>query len=282
MGSALEDRQAFAARLRLQLQSRYRGTTVTVDSARFALLVRGPALDVRLPLTPVHLECLRAPERTSELIATWVRTAERQLTPAPPLQFSLGRLVWCVRSSSYLDELARANDLLKVDLGGEMHAFVAETLPGSVMRGVPRQEWEVPGVAESSVREAADHNTAERFAGLAERIRSAERVPRDGWRLSGDNLFQGSVLMVPAILGAFVEQAGAEVLLAVPDRALALALPASSDRVGGFSQRVTQAYREAMTPCSRRLLVTDGSRLREVPRETGTRRGPDLMAWLRD
>ncbi|GAC1340065.1 MAG: hypothetical protein NVSMB29_08390 [Candidatus Dormibacteria bacterium] len=282
MGSDLEDRNAFAERLRLQLESRYRGMSVSVESGRFALLMHGSGVNTRVPLTPIHLDCLREPARTSELVATWVRSMERQLTSALPGEFAAGRLLWCVRSQSYLDELARAGDLLKVELGAEMHGFVAESLPGSVMRGVPRQEWESRGVEEAVVREAADRNTAERFSQLAERIGSAPRVPRDGWRLSGDALFQGSVLMVPAVLEAFAQRAGGEVLIAVPDRGLALALPLSSDRVSAFTRRVNQAYREAMTPCSRRLLVTDGARLREAPRETGTRRGPDLMAWLRD
>lgn len=282
MGSDLEDRHAFAERLRLQLQSRYRGLTVSVDSTRFALLVHGAGVAGRLPLAPIHLDCLRQPARTSDLVAGWVRAAERQLTPSAAAPFSVGRLLWCVRSGSYLDALARADELLRDGLGAEMHAFVAESLPGSVMRGVPRQEWASHGVEERQVREAADQNTAARFSNLPERIQRAERIPRDGWRLSGDALFQGSVLMIPAVLRAFVERAGGEVLIAVPDRALVLALPVSSDRVSGFTRRVNQAYREAMTPCSRRLLVTDGSHLREAPRETGTRRGPDLMAWLRD
>ncbi len=282
MPAGLDDRHAFAQRLRLQLESRYRGMTVSVDEARFALRVRGAGVDTLLPLSPVHLECLREPARVSELVAAWVRDAERQLTARPSSRLALARLVWCVRSRGYLDELARADELLRVDLGAEMHAFVAESLPGSVMRGVPRQEWESSELEEATVRAAADQNTAARFESLPERIRSAERIPKDGWRLSGDALFQGSVLMIPAVLEAFAARAGGEVLLAVPDRALALALPATSDRLTAFSQRVTQAYREAMTPCSRRLLVTDGHRLREAPRELGTRRGPDLLGWLRD
>ncbi|MFN2451210.1 MAG: hypothetical protein ABR541_02530 [Candidatus Dormibacteria bacterium] len=282
MAADLHDRSSFAQRLRLQLESRYRGMTATVDDGRFALQVRGPGVNTLIPLSPVHLECLRDPAHTSELVAAWVRSVERQLTPDAPTQFAFARLLWCVRSRSYLDELARADELLRVELGGEMFAFVAESLPGSVMRGVPRDEWASKDVGDAQVRDAADQNTAARFASLPERIRGVERVPRDGWRLSGDALFQGSVLMIPAVLQAFAARAGGEVLLAVPDRALALALPVTSERLSAFTHRVNQAYREAMTPCSRRLLVTDGHRLREAPANTGTRRGPDLLAWLRD
>ena len=278
----LHDRHGFAERLRLQLESRYRGMSATVDDGRFALRVRGPGVDALLPLSPVHLECQRDPVHTAELVAAWVRSVERQLSASAPTQFAFARLVWCVRSRSYLEELARADELLRVDVGAEMFAFVAESLPGSVMRGVPRDEWAAKGVSDAQVRDAADQNTAARFASLPERIRTAERVPRDGWRLSGDALFQGSVLMIPAVLDAFAARSGGEVLLAVPDRALTLALPVTSERVSAFTHRVNQAYREAMTPCSRRLLVTDGLRLREAPPNTGTRRGPDLMAWLRD
>jgi len=185
MASDLEDQHAFAERLRIQLQSRYRGMRVSRDPARFGLLVRGPSVEARLPLTPIQLDCLAQPARAGELIAGWVRSVEPQLTPGAPVAFALTRLLWCVRSRSYLDQLARADELLTVALGAELHAFVAESLPGVVMRGVPRQEWESDGLDDQTVRAAADHNTTARFSQLPERIRSTAHVPKDGWRLGG-------------------------------------------------------------------------------------------------
>ena len=46
------------------------------------------------------------------------------------------------------------------------------------------------------------------------------------WRMAGDTLFQGSILMAPDVIRAFVERAGGDVLIGVPDRGVALALPA--------------------------------------------------------
>jgi len=282
MSDNLRDRQAFADRLRLQLESRYRAMTVTVEPERFAVLVRGSGFDGRLPLGPLQADCLRNPRQAPDLIAGWVRSIERQLTSTAPLQFATERLLWCVRPRAAVTALSRAGDLLTVDVGSEMFAFVSEALPGSFMRGVPRQEWESRGLDDAAVSDAATEHTRQRFDALPQRIRALERVPADGWRFSGDSLFQGSVVMVADVLAALVERAGGDVLLAVPDRTLALALPADSARAEAFARRVTQAFREAMTPCSSGLLITNGATVRSLPRARGRRPTPDLMAWLRD
>ena len=95
------------------------------------------------------------------------------------------------------------------------------------MRGVPATDLAAAGLDDASARVHADANTPQRFASLPERIRAAARVPADGWRLGSDTLFQGSVLLAAPVLAAFAERAGGEVLLAVPDRAEVLALPAA-------------------------------------------------------
>jgi len=280
--STPEERNAFAERLRLQLQARYRDQTVSVDTARFALRLVGAGIDVTLPLSPLHLAVEREPQRTSSLIADFVRGVEGRLMPAPSAAFSPGRLLWCVRSTSYLEEMSRAGELLRRDIGGDIVAFVAETLPGSIMRGVPRGEWEQRGYDDAAIATAADRNTAARFASVAERVRSAERVPRDGWEYAGDPLFSSSVLLASDVLRAFADRAGGEVLIGVPDRALLLAVSAAAPGAERFARRVQQAYRDAMTPVSRHVLATDGSNLRVLPREERKRRGPTLMAWLQD
>jgi hypothetical protein len=280
--STPEDRNAFAERLRLQLQARYRDQTVSVDPARFALRLVGGGIDVTLPLSPLHHAVEREPQRTSSLIADFVRGAEGRLQPTPAAGFSSSRLLWCVRSTSYLDELTRSGELLRRTVGGDIVAFVAEALPGSIMRGIPRTEWEQRGYDDAAVAEAADRNTAARFASVAERVRSAERVPRDGWQYAGDPLFASSALVVPEVLRAFADRAGGEVLIGVPDRALLLAVAADAPGAERFAQRVQQAFRDAMTPVSRDVLATDGSNLRVVPRSERKRRGPALMAWLQD
>ncbi len=277
-----DDRAAFAERLRLQLQARYRSHSVSVDAARFGLRVAGPGVDVTLGLAALHDATLREPQRTSALIADFVRAAEAQLQPRPGAGFSLARVLWCVRSRGYLDDLSRSAELLRRDVGGDIVAFVAETLPGSIMRGIPRGDWEQAGHDDAAVAAAADRNTAARFASVAERVRSSERIPRDGWQYAGDVLFAGSAVLVPEVLHAFADKAGGDVLLGIPDRALLLAVPAAAPGAERFPRRVQQAFRDAMTPVSRDILVTDGTSISLAQRDNRRRRGPALMAWLQD
>jgi hypothetical protein len=277
----LEDRAAFAERLRLQFAARHRNLEVEADPARLSLRLRGPGIDVALPLAPLHLDCLRHPERTASLIADFVNTSEARLTPqaAKTGGLSLARLLWCVRTRGHLADFSRASELLTVPLAADLVAFVAETLPGSYMRGMPRDEW-AGTCADDEVRAAADANTAARFGALAARIRAAGRVARDGWRVGADALFQGSVLMVPDVRAALVERAGGEVLIAHPDRSLVLAIPAGSPAVENFRRRVLRSWREGMNPVSRAVLVTDGDRLEES-RAAAERSRLGLLDWLR-
>ncbi|HEV7676993.1 MAG TPA: hypothetical protein VGQ42_00320 [Candidatus Dormibacteraeota bacterium] len=280
--SAVEDRTAFAQRLRLQLQARYRGHTVSVEAARFAIRITGSGVDTTLSLAPLYDAAQREPQRTSSLIADFVRAAEGRLDAPPGTGFSPQRVLWCVRSREYLEEMSRAGELLRREVSGDIVAFVAETLPGSIMRGIPRGDWETRGYDDAAVAAIADRNTAERFAGIAERVLGGDRVPNDGWQYAGDPLFAGSALLVPSVLRAFADRAGGDVLIGVPDRSLLMAIPAASPGAERFQRRVTQAFRNAMTPCSRDVLLTDGTNLRAQPREEKRRRGLTLMGWLQD
>jgi len=277
----LADPAAFAERLRLQFAARHRTLEVEADPARLALRVRGPGIDVSLPLATLHLECLRHPERTAALIADFVTTSEPRLTPGPQRAggVSAARLLWCVRTRGHLADFSRASELLTVPLAADLVAFVAETLPGSYMRGVPREEFAGLG-SDAEVRAAADANTATRFAALPSRIRAAGRVARDGWRMGADALFQGSVLMIPEVRTALVDKAGGGVLLAHPDRSLVLAIPAGAAAVDGFRRRVLRTWREGMNPVSRAVLVTDGEHLTES-HAAAERPRLGLLDWLR-
>ena len=272
--SELSDRTAFAERLRVQLRARHPHLEVAVDPARFALHVTGDGgVDTRLPLTGLQAAVLREPTRAATLITGWVRDAEARLTPGTgrvaAMHLSLGRVTWCVRTVDYLRDHRRGDELLVRPLAGALVAFVAEELPNSIMRGVPREEWEAQG--EDAVAAAADASTARRFATLPDRVRSTTRLARDGWRLAGDALFQGSLLLVQSVLSAFTERAGCDVLLATPDRSLVLAVPVDAGGAAEFQHRVVRSWREAMEPCSRQVLVTDGSSLRAVEPERADR-----------
>ena len=128
---------------------------------------------------------------------------------------------------------------------------------------------------------ATTANTAARFAALVERIARTERIPADGWRVASEPLFQGSLLMAPAVLEAFANRAGGDVLLGVPDRGVVLALPAGLPTAERFERRVNREWRDAMNPCSRELLVTDGKSLRALSRRKRLS-GPVVLPWLAD
>lgn len=252
----LADRDAFLERIRIQLQARYAELSVQPDVGRWGLHLTGAGVDVRIPLTPLHQAVLREPARIGALIADFVRTAESQLAPSAPLQLSLARTLWCVRSTGYLGEHTRGDDLLVRPVAGNLVAFVAEQLPNSIMRGIPREEWASFG--ETEVMAASDRNTAAHFAKYTQRISAAARIPRDGWRFSGDPLFEGSMLVVSSVLAALVARAGGDVLLATPDRGLVLAVPVDAPGAADFARRSLRAWREALNPCSSQVLRSDG------------------------
>ena len=272
------DRAAFAERIRIQLTARYRGARVDVDNERFALHVTGDGLDATLPLAPLQQAVLRDPARTPALIARFVTGVESQLTPRVFGGFSVDGLLWCVRSADYMRGIARASELLVRGMPGDLSAFAAEQLPASSMRGVPRSEWADARLDDDAVVAALDRNTKRRFARLVERIRGADRVPADGWRMAGDQMFQGSALLVPAVLAALVERAGGDVLVAVPDRGVVLALPSRLPAAAVFDRRVRREWRESMNPCSHTILETDGVALRRRDPDNGRR--ALVMPWL--
>lgn len=278
MSADRSDRAAFAERIRIQLTSRYRGARVDVDDERFALHVTGEGLDATLPLAPLQQAVLRDPAHTPDLIARFVTGVESQLTPRAYGAFSVDGLLWCVRSAGYMRGIARASELLLREMPGDLVAFAAETLPAASMRGVPRSDWIGAGLDDAAVSAAVDRNTEQRFTHLAGRIRNAERVPADGWRMAGDHMFQGSALLIPAVLAALAERAEGDVLVAVPDRGVVLALPSRLPSASVFDRRVTREWREAMNPCSHEILETDGVVLRR--RDPGNGRRAWVLPWL--
>lgn len=275
---APDERAAFAERIRLQLTARYRGATVDIDSERFSLRITGDGLDATLPLAALHQSVLRDPAHTPALIARFVAGVESRLTARPAGDFKLGGLLWCVRSAEYMKDIARVSDLLRREMPADLTAFAAEELPGPALRGVSRDEWTAAGLDDDAVAAAVTAQTAKRFERLAERIRTATRVPADGWRMAGDPMFQGSALLVPEVVAALTDRAGGDVLLGIPDRGVVLALPARLPAAARFDRRVTQEWRDAMNPCSRAVLETDGSELRA--HLTGGSRRAWVMPWL--
>lgn len=275
--STIADAAAFAERLRLQLAARYPALTLEADEARPAVRVSGPGVDARLDLAALHDACLRHPERSAALIADFVARSERSLLPHEPGDIDPDRLMWCVRTQSYLARHSRDADLVVREVAADLVAFLSERLPGSAMRGVPREDWSVLG--EERAVAAADEQTRRRFAGLPRRIRDAARVPPDGWQFSGESLFQGSMLLVEDVLAALVERSGGPVLLALPDRAIVHALPESSPNAATFDRRVRRCFRDSFNPGSDRVLRTEGLGL-EAAGPSRADRQPSLLRRL--
>ena len=270
-------REELARRISVQLRSRYHDAEVSVDSGRFSLHVTAPGVDTHLPLAPLYHAWNRDPAAGPALLGRFVASVEKQLVPvAGGPREDLRTFLWCVRDEGYMRSVRR-DELVERAVGGDVVAFVAESLPGVVMRGVPQASWRELGLSEDDVVAAADANTAGRFARLAARIRSAERVPDDGWRLSGEPLFQGSILLVAEVLRALVERADSPVLLSVPDRSVVLAVPVSVPGSERFAMRTNREFREAMHPCSREVFITEGEAVAVVARK---RRSSGLMPWL--
>jgi len=267
----------FAERVRKQIASRYAGSEISVDTEGFAMHLKAPGIDISLPLTPLFHECLRNQEQTPSLISAFVSDVEKRINPRDEVEYSLAGLLWCIRTRDYLSDSARAGELISKTVAGDLVAFVARRIPVNAMRGVAQSEWESAGLTSDAVTAAADTNTAEMFASLLERINRIDRVPGDGWRISVDELFCGSAVLVPEIRRALVEKAQDEVLVAIPDRSVVLVLPASAESAPRFQMRATREWREAMNPCSRQVIRCDGEQLATAQATAPSR---VLLDWL--
>lgn len=184
----------------------------------------------------------------AERISRWVREMEGVMRPS--FEFSAEDLLWCVRSDRYLDDVAR-DSLITLPLAGDLVAFCAASLPGSVMRGVATYHLDERGMSEEDARTHATNGTLRRMQGTLDKIAAAARQPRDGWRLQGDILFQGSLLALKEGRDALRGLCQGDILVGVPDRGTLLCIAPSAPGEAGFSDRVRRAYRESFDPCSR-------------------------------
>ena len=145
------------------------------------------------------------------------------------------------------------------DVGGDLVAFISEIASGSVMRGIPRTEWERGGMSDDHGAHSptrTPRNASQRWRSASSSGRASPRRLAAGWRRT----VQASILVVPAVLRAFTERAGGDVVIGALPR-----IGHSCSRFPGrrqdarFRHRATQAYREAIAPCTSELLVTNGA-----------------------
>ncbi len=180
-------------------------------------------------------------------------------------------LLWCVRAGRDVRAHRRARELVLRDLPAGLCAFVAEALPGEIMRGVSQPAAAQAGVSEAALRAHADENTAARFQGW---VGSLDRIPTASpWRFGGDVLFTTSLLLVPEFLRTLAERGGGSARLAAPARALVLAGPGSEPDGARFAREVRRVFRTTPNAVSAAVLRTDGRALQAEPaRMPGARR----------
>jgi hypothetical protein len=267
----------FAARIRTQLQARYGGVEITVDERAFSTHITGAGIDSQLSLSPLYRACEKDPEAAARLIATWISSIESELTPHSDRPYAPSRLLWCVRSQDYLEEHSGHELLVKRELGDDLVAFVAESLPGSIMRGIPRVEIEAAGDDWREVMIAADIGTDARFSALVQRLEGSSRIPADGWKLSTDSLFAGSAFLCSAALQRLVATSGGAILLGNPDRALSMAIAVNALGAPDFSETMLDLFRQAMNPSSKAVFWSDGIHLLALPMRE---RGVGFEEWI--
>ncbi|HUY97940.1 MAG TPA: hypothetical protein VMW47_10060 [Verrucomicrobiae bacterium] len=275
-GIAFADRAAFATRLATQLRARYPDWSFQPDPDAFAVRAHrtGPSSGaVSLALTTLYVDAHQPGASAPAEIARFVGAAAARLQRAPASAGGTGpdpgALLWCVRTSRSVVAFERARELLCHPLAPSLVAFVAEELPGEALRGVSVPEAEGVGLGADELRTRADHNTAARFAGW---LSALERTQGTGpWQFGEDRLFASSLLMLPELRRILARRGGGHGRLAAPDRGLVLAALGPQAGADRFTRAVARAFREAESPLSPIVLVTDGVELAPGPRE---RRGP--------
>lgn len=185
-------------------------------------------------------------------------------------QLDRADLILCVRSTRYMQGV-RQEELVSRAVCGDLHAFVAARQPGLVMQGLSQGALLQAGLDAGLAWDTAQSNTEAHFAPLVDRLSGSGRNPRDGWRLRGDVLFQGSVLLVPAVLEALHSLAGQELWLGIPERGTLLAIGKGAEGAPLFPDRVRREFRRAMEPCSSLVFIfgEDGLKVADTRRPRG-------------
>ncbi len=274
-GIAYADRQAFAARLALQLRARYPGWTFEPDPDSFAVRARRAgetAGGVSLALTTLFIDANRPGASAPAEIGRFVAGVAPRLVAAPGGPPAggpdPGALLWCVRTDASVDAYDRSEELCRQPVVPGLCAFVAEALPDEALRGVSVPEAAAAGLDDAELRRLADRNTQARFARW---LTALERTEGGGpWQFGGDRLFVSSLLVVPELRRLLVGRGGGPARLAAPDRGLVLVALGADRGPDRFTRAVARAFREAASPLSPLILVTDGTHITAQPQ---TRRG---------
>lgn len=225
-------------------------------------------------LTQLYSEIEGNPSTAAPAVARFAGRVRVEMEALP--QLGRSELILCVRSGRYLDGVRR-DELVWRHVCGELYCFVAAQQPGLIMQGLSRRALAQAGMDDEQALAVAQENTEARFGPTIQRLQGSQAVPRDGWRLRGDVLFQGSLLLVPAALEAFWKLAQGEVWFGNPERGTLLAVARSADGARLFPDRVRREYRRAMEPASAQVFSYGDGQL-EVVKNSSRKRGAGSSA----
>ncbi len=275
-------RQQFQERILTQLRARYPGWQFSAGADDFAAVATQGEARVLLSLTTLYqrtrLPGASVPEQISAYVAGVARRLSAQAAAAETSALDPERLVWCVRTERTIGAYSRAPELCLRSLPAGLVAFVAEALPGEVMRGVSVRDAAQAGVDQDQLTSAADRNTDLRLHRWREVL--AKSRERDRWLFTEDVLFSSSLLVVPAFLRALAHRGGGRAMLSAPDRGMVVAAVGPGMSPELLRHSVRRIYTLADSPLTPRLLATDGHSLELDPSEQAQSQLPSWLSFL--
>ena len=269
-------RQEFLERLLVQMCSRYPAWVFCGADESFAIVGRKDRVRLTLSLTGLHAATLVAGARVPEEITRFVAAAGPRLSAAEESPTSEGEtpdrsaLVWCVRTARVIERYPRANELLSRPMPAGLIAFVAEALPGEIMRGVSRLAAARGGIPDAELMTSADRNTAVRLDSWRQKLAAPPRAGR--WLFTDDVLFSSSLLLVSDFLSEVADKGGGHASLVVPDRGVLVAAIAEGANPAQLRHVARRLYGRSTSPLSPQLLATDGGTITLHPSEREARR----------
>jgi hypothetical protein len=269
-------RQQFVERILAQLRSRYPSWEFREHEQGFGVTALKDHARVAISLTTLHQAVQREGAVVPQEILRFVQAVAPRLSSAEAGEGGLAdapqpdTIVWCVRTRKVINRYPRAQELLTREMAAGLTAFVAEALPGEIMRGVSRDEAARGGLSPEALLEAADRNTAVRLQGWRELLAAPPTHGR--WLFTQDSLFSSSLLLVPEFLQAAAARGRGSALLLAPDRGVVVVGLDEGENAPQMRHIGRRLYGRATSPLSPQLLASDGQSVFLHPSETVPRR----------
>ncbi len=268
-------RRQFQERILNQLRARYPDWDLAPVPDGFAVGARRGGAQVMISLSTLYESTRRPEASTPEEIARFVsstgpRLAAAEISPESQAAPDPDALVWCVRPLRMIQRFTRADELVLRPLPAGLVAFVSESLPGEVMRGVSAHEAQTVGMDRAELEARCDRNTNLHLRQWRQVL--AERPSQNRWLFTEDTLFSSSLLLVPEFLKAVAERGSGSASILVPDRGMLVAAVREAAEPEQLRHIARRLYGIARSPLIPQMLVTDGSGVELHPAEVQPRR----------